>query len=369
MYKRPIQYKKIWQYFFISKLFYMLFALFVYSHFTSLGDTWTYFAGGHYNISNFLWSSSSMMGVTGFLFAKVFGTVLANLPYLFLSFYGIYYSVSRLDLAKKELIYLLLFLSLPSFGVWTSICSKESIGVFFMGILAGYIIDLYYKRRLRMKFIEYIAIYLGLLFKPQYLVIVVSIILFLYIKRKFNLKKITTFLMIFLYIFSIAFIYNWFYDEINQVSLIIPTHFNPDAKSTRENTLLLEYGDIIYNAPYGMFISFWGPTWNEVLAKPAQSIAFFESFFIVSMFLIFFLKMIMKSIVFARVNILLVFLFSAIFILILFVHFPFGFMNPGSALRYRENFYAFFVVFVFLFKNEYLKGHKLNYKLHKGANE
>jgi len=361
--------KKIWQYFFISKIFYMLFALFVYSNFTSLGDTWAYFNGGHYNISNFLWSSTSIMGVTGFLFAKVFGTVLANLPYLFLSFYGIYYSVSRLKLSKKELIYLLLFLSLPSFGVWTSICSKESIGVFFMGILAGYIIDLYYKRRISMKFIELIAIYIGLLFKPQYLVVVVSIILFLYIKRKFNLKKITTFMLMLVYILSIVFIFNIFYDEINQVSLIIPTHFNPDAQSTRENTLLLEYGDIIYNAPYGMFISFWGPTWNEILAKPAQSIAFFESLFIVSMFIVFLLDIFLKSIVFSKINILLIFLLSAIFILILFVHFPFGFMNPGSALRYRENFYAFFVVFVFLIKSEYLKNYKITYTMQTKYNK
>ena len=107
-----IKYKKLWQYFFISKIMYMLFALFIYSNFTTLGDTFTYFAGGHYNVSNILWSSSSMMGVSGFLLAKVFGSVLANLPYLFLSFYGIYYSVSRLILSKKELVYLLLLVNL-----------------------------------------------------------------------------------------------------------------------------------------------------------------------------------------------------------------------------------------------------------------
>jgi hypothetical protein len=355
-----IKYKKVWQYFFISKIIYMLFALFIYSKLTSLGDTFSYLNGSHYNIENVLWSSTSMMGVSGFYLARIFGNVLANIPYLILAFYGIYYSVSRIHLTKKELIYLLLFLSLPSFGVWTSISSKESIGVFFMGILAGYIFDLYYKKRTKIKLIEFLAVYIGILFKPQYLVIVLSIILLLYLIRKFNFKKTVTFILLLLYIFIFMSIFIIFYEEIDRVSLLVPTHFNVDAHSTRVNELLLESGDIIRNAPYGMFISFWGPTFQEVLARPLLSIAFLESLFIVCVFCIFLIKMINRSIITKKINFLLIFLFLSVFILILFVHFPFGFMNPGSALRYRENFYAFFIVIAFFINSEYLKSHFKN---------
>ena len=348
--------KKIWQYFFISKVFYMLFALLVYSKFTTLGDTWAYLSGGHYDISNFLWDSSSFMGVTGTTLASLFGQILANIPYMLLSYCGIYYSVSRLILSKKELMILLFgFLSLPSFGVWTSICSKESIGVFFMGILAGYIIDLYYKRRTKMKLIEFFALYIGIIFKAQYIAVVESVIIFIYLVRKGRFAYRGIILLSLLYVGSIFALVNTFYDEINQVAMIIPYHFNPDALSTRENTLILEYGDVFYNAPYGMFIGFWGPTFQEVLNKPEQSIAFIESGIIIFAFIIFLFRIFLRSLQCRKVDVLLAFILLTSMILILFVHFPFGFMNPGSALRYRENFYAFFVVLVFLVDTTYLK--------------
>ena len=126
--------KSIWRYFFISKIIYMFLALFVYTRFASLGDTLAYLNGSHVDMSIFFRSSTNMIGVSAYLLAKVFGNILANIPFLMLAFYGIYYSVSRLILTRKELICLLLLLSLPSFSIWTSITSKESIGVFFMAI-------------------------------------------------------------------------------------------------------------------------------------------------------------------------------------------------------------------------------------------
>jgi len=75
-------------------------------------------------------------------FSIFMGPVLANVPFVLISIFGIYYSVKRLALTSKQLIKLLALLSLPSFGVWTSIASKEAVAVFYLGIILGFVIDL-----------------------------------------------------------------------------------------------------------------------------------------------------------------------------------------------------------------------------------
>ena len=126
------KFNKYWFTYFIIKLFYMFFAIFVYSKLTTLGDTNMYLRGGA-DLSSIFFSSTEMMKFLGGTFSSFLGSTMANLPFVILSFYGIYYSVSKITLTNKQLFIVLMLLSFPSFGVWTSICSKEAFGVFYMG--------------------------------------------------------------------------------------------------------------------------------------------------------------------------------------------------------------------------------------------
>ncbi|MFY4806205.1 hypothetical protein ACOTVJ_07405 [Aliarcobacter butzleri] len=346
---------KYWLGFFLVKLFYMFFALFIYDKITKLGDTDRWMDG---NIENFdyiiLLDSSKNVDFFGGLSSLLLGSTLGNLPFMILALYGIFYSVSKLELTKKQLIILLFLLSLPSFGVWSSVAGKEAIGVFFMGIILGYIIDILENNRFKPKFIELIAFYLMFLFKVQYSIAIFSLIIYIYLSRKFGLKGYGKFFLMLFHIILAIIGFYIFKDIINELSFVMPKHFSLDASSTRENTIWINDYDIFFNAPYGMFIAFWGPTLDEILTKPLQSIVFIESLIIFSFFLYFLFVLMKNSLKTFKINIFLLSLVSIILFWLLFVHYPFGVLNPGSALRYRENFYGFLVVFLFYLYNKYL---------------
>jgi len=151
-----------------------------------------------------------------------------------------------------------------------------------------------------------------------------------------------------------------FRHEINELSFVMPLHFSIDGGSTRENAIWVNDFDVFWNSPYGMFISFVGPTLDEALLKPTHFLAWSESIFILCVFIFSVMKLFLVSLKTGRINIFFIGVFSIVSIWILFVHYPFGALNPGSAIRYRENFYAFLVVLFYFVYIETMRKFKLN---------
>ncbi|MDD2791240.1 MAG: hypothetical protein PHU40_11335 [Sulfurimonas sp.] len=355
-----IKINKYWLSYFIVKLFYMFFAILVYSKITTLGDTDRYING---NLSHsafaMISNSTSLMDMLGGMSSLIFGTVLSNVPFLILSFYGVYYSVSRLKLTKKQLFLVLFLLSFPSFSIWTSIVSKEAMGVFFMGVILGYLIDLMDDKNRKIKFIEYLAIYLLLIFKPQYFIAIFSLWSFIKISFLLNLQANGKSILFLFHVVVVVVAFYYFREMINDLSFIMPAHFSLSSGSTRENTIWVNDYDVFYNAPYGMFIGFFGPTLSEVLQKPIQGIAFIESIIILSFFSFFLIRIVLKVINTSKINVFLIAMLLMSLFWLLFVHYPFGVLNPGSAIRYRENFYGFLVVFLFYLYTRYIQSNSV----------
>ena len=342
---------KIWFAYFLVKLFYLFFAKFVFSKLTTLGDTFRYLDGPLAWQANWFYSSTPMMDSLAGTSGKVLGPYLGSMPFMVLSFLGVYYPVSKLQLPKKQLIGLLALLSLPSFGVWTSIASKEAVSVFFMGIILAAYIDVYERRPINNKTIVAIALYLCLVFKPQYMIGVFAIFSFTYISRKFQLRVFSKlFLFIFAIIFGVSILF-YFRDLIDSLSKIMPAHFSAEAGSTRENTIWVDQYDFFRNAAYGMYIAFVGPTVQEALSKPTHLLAWLESMIILTVFGALLLKYFLVSVRKSKLNVMFLAGFSLAACWILLVHYPFGALNPGSAVRYRESFYAFLVcLFFFMYR-------------------
>jgi len=335
---------KKWLFFIFVKLGYMLLAIFVYSRFTSLGDTHRYLSGQVLSPSEWIFSSTLMMDTLAGSFAVVLGPVLANLPFVFLSSFGIYYAVKRLQLERRELTALLFLLSFPSFGIWTSVASKEAVTTFFLGVILGLIIDILKGVKNRDYLLVSLAFYLCAVFKPQYLIAIFALASYVYISKRLSLKGLGKFFLFGLALFLSLLVLYVVRDEANELSFAIVPHFDPDAASTRENNIWIYDFDVFWNAPYGMLIGFVGPTLSEALARPAQMIVFLESVLILCVFSYASFKLILMALRFDRLN---VFMFGLFFIpafWILFVHYPFGALNPGSAIRYRSGFYAFLVI-------------------------
>ena len=342
----------------------MFFALFLYSRFTSLGDTWRYIAGGDGYLSpSFLYNSTHLMDTLAYTFSLFLGSTFANFPFLIFSFYGIYYAVSRLQLSNNQLIVVLALLSLPSFGVWTSIASKEAMGVFFLGIILGFIIDVIKRNPNKNYMLVLFAFYLCAIFKPQYLVGVTALLTFIFTSRKFALKGPGKLVLLGLFFISSFTVLYLFRHQINDLSFVMPLHFSLDAGSTRENTIWVNEFDVFWNAPYGMLIGFFGPTISEALSKPSHFLAFLESAMIMGAFFYAVLKLVLISVNTGRLNIFYLGVFLSATLWLLFVQYPFGALNPGSAIRYRENFYAFLVI-LFYFAYVEVKRNYLKHRLH-----
>lgn len=337
---------QIWIGFIIIKLIYMILAIAVISKFTTLGDTFDYFylnKPQFGTLSELFLNSTFYMNITGHTLYLLTGKFIANIPFIFLTVYGIYYPLKRIPHTNKQLIFLLSILSLPSFGIWTSICSKESVGVFFMGVILGYCIDLIERKRKKPNLLEFFSFFLLLIFKTQYLPAILVIIMFTFISNKFGLRKEGKTIIFFLGLICLLILLYLVRDYAQTFAEILPAHFSQKSHSTRENIFWVYQYDIYYYAIQGMYISFMGPTINEALNNKMQLFVFIESYIILALFIIFFIRTFMQD----RINLYLFYLLIFPLILILLVHYPFGIFNPGSAIRYRENFYAFLVIYTF----------------------
>lgn len=345
--KIPVQ-KRYWLIYAGLKFVYMLMALFVYSRFTKLGDTVRYLGayGGYLN-GDTLYNSTSMMDTVAHSFYLLLGPVFANLPFLLMSLYGLHYAISRMHLSNHQLRTLLLLLSMPSFCIWTSIASKESVAVFYMGIMLGYIFELLNKEKITNRAVVVLAFYLCAVFKPQYLAGVLSLLIFMQIYFRLRLGALGAIFLFVLFLASSGIAMYIFRFQISELSMVIPSHFSVDSGSTRDNDIWIEEFDIFWSAPYGMFISFFGPTLSEALSKPTHMFAFLESAVILAVFFYYSFLWVLVSIKRNEFYPFYVLLFGCCMLWLLFVSYPFGALNPGSAVRYRENFYSFLVILFF----------------------
>ena len=360
--KYSLRVNKYWLSYFFIKVFYMFFAIFFYQKLINpnrtVGDTALYlglWSGDNAgNFDHIFKDSTIMLEFIGNICAKILGPIFGNFPFMLLAFYGIYYSVSKLQLNNKQLLWILFLLSFPTFGVYSSIIGKEAVSVFYMGIISGYVIEILNKKRFKPKLIELFGFYLLFFFTPYYSAAIVSVIIFIFISNNFYLKGHGKLMLFLLHFLLTAFLFYIYRDALNDLSFDVVKHFSLSVGSTRE-TIFVNENDIFWNAPYGMFVAFWGPTISEILQKPIQSIAFIESLVIFCFFIFFIWRFLKKTLSTYKLNI---FVFSVTLIVIfwiLFANYPSGVFNPGSALRYRERFYAFLVVFLFYFYSKHIK--------------
>jgi hypothetical protein len=342
-----MQVRRIWVVYLLIKIFYLFFAIFVFSKLTTLGDTFDYLHSPFIVSPNILYSSTTFMTFTGALFKRLFvSDALACIPLMLLSFYGIYYAVDRLNLYRYSTQIILLF-SLPNFGVWTSIHGKEAVGCFFTSVIAVILIKKL-QGNYQLKLIDYFALYLCAVFKLQYLLYIIQAIVYLNAVHKFRDKKYLPLLFgLFIIIINVIAVY-LVRDSIDELARGLAIHFKSNdpglAQSTRsELPWMVPYG-FFKSAPYGMFISFFGPTLPEMLRKPAHLISGMESLVLIIGMLYLHAQALKYNLVRLRFNPTIFFTFFIVFVGILFIHYPFGFLNPGSAIRYRSNFYPLFVL-------------------------
>lgn len=337
----------IWFTYFLIKVMYSLLAINVVSKFVVLGDSARYLS------SPVPFSNEVFMKSTYFM--DFLGGWLGLIPYLghifacTISFYGIWYALKNLKLSSWELFWILLFLIFPTFSIWTSIFSKEAFAVFYLGVIFGFLVGVVENAKFKPNITEVLAFYLLILFKPQYLAAIIQTIIFMYIWQKFKSMSLRVTLVIVTIIFNFSLLY-LFRDAISDLSFTIISHFSTDAASTRDSAFIwIEKYDVFKNMHIGMLIAFVGPTYQEALIKPIQMMAFIESAVVVFVFFAIILIALLKDISVLKFNVLAFFIVVNFLFWFLFAHYPFGVLNPGSALRYRSGFLPILFLIVVYF--------------------
>lgn len=368
-----IKASKFWLYYFWERLFYLFFDVFIYNHLSTLGDTSRYL---HASFKMPGLSSTDVMDTVGSLLGKfsLYIDVVANFPAMLLGFYCIYWTVEKLELRKKvnqQLLFLII--SWPNFCIWTSVFGKELIGLVFSCIFAVLFVN-FLNGHFKLRWRDYLATALCLLFKPQYFPFIFAGLFYIYVCKKFFGIKSSPFAQFGLFIIVIAVEIIALYairDIVDELSFQMHKHFvYPGMETSSRPNIFLQPGDFFKYTPYGMFIGFFGPTPGEMLRKPLQLIAGIESLAIIACFLWLCQRSIYRLVKYGRISPVPL---CSIFLTvtgILFIHYPFGIFNPGSAIRYRTNFFFLFVVlFIYLYsyynRNTIGEKQRVNLKRHR----
>jgi len=353
---------RFWLCYFIIRLFYLLFSVLIYARLTTLGDTENYLSGTIIPFSLRIFFDSTFFM---FFFGRIIGSlflgnmILANFPAMLISFFIIKWAVEKLELRKYiNNVFLMTIISFPNFSIWTSIWSKETFGLVFAAIIAVLIID-FIKGNYKIKKIDILGFYLCLLFNPQFMPFILQGLIFIYMAHNFLKYKPMgqLWLAIVFLCINILFLYIM-RDLVNLYAGRMHAYFVfPGAGATRDNIFLEDY-DFFRHLPWGMFIAFFGPTLGEMKENPLHAIAGIES--LLKIFFFFYLSkyVFIKTFLKRRIPLVLPISYLMIFTGILFIHYPFGVFNSGSAIRYRSRF-----IFMFIILLLYLYGQRQKYDL------
>ena len=347
---------KFWIYYFIVRILYLFFAIFIYAKLTTLGDTERYLTASLSSISPMMFiNSTTMMDSIGSVLGLLGGSnVLTNLPATLISYFTIKWAIDKFEFRKYINNYLLfVILCLPNFCVWTGVFSKEMVGLVFSSILGTLFLD-FLDGKYKMQKKHWFAIYLCLIFKPQYFPFIFQGFVMVYIMNKYiKTAKWKMFFGCFVIFCNLAVLY-LISDIVNQYADIMYMHFDdPNANSTREN-IWTEKNDFFYEAPRDMFVAFFGPTICEMMNNPTHLLAGIESIIILILFLILGFRLIIRCMNSYKLNVTIFFSYFVVITGIALLHYPFGIFNPGSAIRYRTNFFFLFVL-MFLYVKKYYK--------------
>jgi hypothetical protein len=297
--------------------------------------------------------STKMMDFIGSILGRPGGSnILTNLPAMLVSFFTIRWAVEKLNFRKYINPYLLfLILSLPNFCIWTSVVSKETVGLVFSSVL-GVLIVGFLNGHYKLHFRDWAAFYLCAVFKPQYLPFIVQGLAYIYIAQRWCKTAGRQFILGICMLAMNAGVLYVLRDEVNEMAKVFPAHFLTFEGASNRNEDIWNEPDAVYTkAPVGMFVSFVGPTFGEMVAKPKNFIAGMEGCLIVIMFLILALRFTVRNFVQGKFSPLYFFSYFIIITGIAFVHYPFGIFNPGAAIRYRTNFIMlFFILLLYLFQ-------------------
>ncbi|MEQ9639367.1 MAG: hypothetical protein RIM84_05020 [Alphaproteobacteria bacterium] len=301
---------------------------------TVLGDAGKYQkAEFHLEPYSFVFSTDLNANI-GAIFYYLAGGSPLGISFLFMCVgtFGIIRLLKALEPDDRKAVFLLLLL--PSFNVWSSVASKESVVVFAVGILLAYLVR-HTRGEERLGLLELLAAYLLVVYKPHFGVSLMFLYTALMCRRYFASYNGLAIIGSLLSLTPLVA----FAPVISDLSFRVQIHFIGSGDSTRE-LFWREPWDVFLRAFEGMYLAFVGPTVAEAAGKTVHLMSFVESLILSLGILVLVILRSRRATVFG----LSVALFSIFWIM--FPNYPFGAMNPGSAIRYRTDYLLIVLVII-----------------------
>ncbi len=342
--------------FFVFKVIYTFYGVFIFSKISNVGDADAYLRAPINLTSTVLRDNTMLMGTLTAILKKVlFVDLFVHLAYSLFSFYCLKWVIEELKLTKPQEYFLILMLLMPSFGTWTSIIVKESLSCSLTCIVLIWIINIINKSKLRFPLlINILALYFSFVLRPVVGFALACLIINLYIYRINLVNKYQKFFVMFsgISIVTIVTIVVSISYIKNELLPMAEYYFNPkftNTKGGREMGFWKTTADFYLKAPQGIFIANLGPNLMESIKNPLLIPYFFEGLFFIfsTLYLIFsnfYLQL--RRVVISPYFLLTIF-FGIFFVLLL--NYPFGLFNAGSATRYRSSYYHIIIILLLFF--------------------
>lgn len=334
--------------FLIIKLIGMTLAWYVVGAYTKLGDTQDYISG-LYVARDDLTSTAYLMSLSGLAFKTLFGSpFFANLPLNIFSFAVTIYVLNQLQLTRNKRWALLLLLCAPSFILWTSIHSKEAIISSFFCLFICLIIKSYTRSGLNIFDKCLLLAYASIVvfFKPLFLSALLWLWFFSIGMVSAKYRKAKSFFVVVICLYVTYLITSLTIPAWDLIASTAHFNFSESGTYTRAWAQWDDFNDMLSGMVPGIFISFIGPTFSETLISPMLAPFFIEGLVI---FCVFLYLLYFSSFRKERVNIYKLFMLGGFFVLLLVAQYPYGFFNPGSAMRYRQGFYPGLLILLWFY--------------------
>jgi hypothetical protein len=307
---------------------------------THIGDTWTYQRGlvlesyaeqgwgadGIFSFNNSIFSTVITSRIGGFFNSISGGSpIMVNIGFQSITFVGLVYLLWSVDGPARK--WMALLVMLPSFSIWTSMASKESIVACALAILSGYMLRMY-SHRARISVFPILAFVTLYIFKPQYLIALLFGVVGTWICFRVKQKALVA---LFGGVFSILILF-LFRDKVDEMAfgvqrLFLVTEF---GGSSRIVPFFVDQYDVFFKAPTGMYRAFMGPEIVDIFRSPLSLITYAESTFMLL------LLTVIAASQFRTLPIYNLIISAFILFWIIFPNYPLGIMNVGTAVRYRS---------------------------------
>ena len=260
----------------ISHFLYILYGLYIYDRFSTLGDTFRYLNQDIFFSWEVLFFSTR--------FTEFFGSIVGLLPHvieqfptLILSTTSVFYlfkTLKDLNFIRNDndiVIFLFVIMS-PTFAMYSSVYGKEAFIAASSCILISSIVKYSAKAKLNV-FLLILAIFIMAIVKVQYLIPFILLAIVVYI---FKISKNNSTAILFLFLLSLTgiSIFIYIYDFIDSTSLTLHNHFDTQTSRVTRDNPFKDSGDFISYMPIGLPLSFIGLTITEIINDPFKTIFF-----------------------------------------------------------------------------------------------